>query len=68
MKKKLINGVLNTLHPSKGKGLSETIIACFLIVGFFLLIIIGKQIPDVLTVALSAIIGFFFGLKAVKNA
>ena len=56
------------MHPLKGEGIAETIIAIFFIVGLFVTIAMGNDIPDVVTATIGAIVGFFFGARAVKNS
>jgi hypothetical protein len=63
----MVAGVLNTLDPQAGQGVTESIIAIMLIAGLFALIWTGKEVPETVTVAVSVVFGFYFGSKAVTN-
>ena len=61
-------GFLFTIDPTKGEGLTESVLA-FLFVGVVLyMAIAGQQIPDFLKDIVIMIAGLYFGFQSGKNA
>lgn len=60
-------GVVMTLDPQDGDGWKETIIAIMLILGTFVLMFLGREVPTWLVGVVSLVAGAYFGAKATKH-
>lgn len=61
-------GVVNTLDFSKGQGAAESLIAFAFIIGYFMLLLLDKQVPEAVTAIMTIIVSVFFSVHATQNA
>lgn len=58
--------MLVTFDPSKGKGWTESIIAIMIVGATVWSVLDGREIPQVVILAMGTIMGWFFGSKTVE--
>lgn len=55
-------------NPNKGQGFFEMILATIILVGFFVVILSGQQVPIALESILGFVMGYYFATKKEQYA
>lgn len=57
---------LIAFDPSKGKGWTESIISIMIVGATIWAVFDGKEVPQIITLALGTIMGWYFGTKTIE--
>ena len=60
-------GIFMTVNPIAGEGKTESIIALLLVVTVCAMWIMGKEVPELLKMGITLIMGLYFGYQSGKN-
>ena len=59
--KQLIKGVTNTMNPTKGKGVVESVVILIIVVSVIAMNVIGIDIDPIVASAFGLVAGYLFG-------